>query len=108
MVWDREKPGPAKIGDRPMVRLTEAEAEQAMSSLTVSSNRMKGSQHLGSRTWEVKYGGSVTLPCAHENDAKLLARELLKKGHRVSARTIEGFLPARSIEDYQIYAWLAE
>ena len=60
MVWDREKRGPAKIGYRPMVRLTKAEAEQAMSGLTVTSNRMKGSQHLGSRTWEVKYGGSVT------------------------------------------------
>jgi hypothetical protein len=46
--------------------------------------------------------------CKSENDAKLLARELMKKGHQVQAKTVEGQNPVRIIADHQIFAWLAE
>ena len=42
------------------------------------------------------------------HDAKLLARELMKKGHQVRAETLEGQNPVRIIADNQIFAWLAE
>jgi hypothetical protein len=57
------------------------------------------------RKWQVSYG-SVSLQCKTEHDAKLLARELVKKGHRVSAGTLEGQSPQRSIGADQLQAWL--
>jgi hypothetical protein len=46
------------------------------------------------KTWQVSYGG-VSVPCKTENDAKLLARQLMKKGYRVRAETLEGQHPMR-------------
>jgi hypothetical protein len=106
MVWDREKRGPARLGDRAPVRLTQGEAELALVALSGQVRLSK--DPLDSKTWEVTYGAGTTVPCTHEVDAKLLARELIKRGHKVSAKTIEGVLPARSIEPHQVYAWLAE
>ena len=92
MIWDREKRAPALVDGRAMIRLTEAEAELVLSNLTGSSNSiLTGNEPLATRTWELTYGGAVALPCANEGDANVLARELLKKGHTVSAKTIEGF-----------------
>jgi hypothetical protein len=48
------------------------------------------------KTWQVSYG-SVSVPCKTENDAKLLARELVKKGHQVRAETLEGQRPMRIV-----------
>ena len=59
------------------------------------------------KTWQVMYG-SVSLPCKCENDARLLARELRKKGHSVAAATLENVSPPRRIESHQIEAWLHE
>jgi hypothetical protein len=59
------------------------------------------------KTWQVSYG-NASVPCKTENDAKLLARELVKKGHQVSAETLEGQSPVRIIAHHQIFAWLAE
>jgi hypothetical protein len=106
MVWDREKRGPAMVGDRALVRLTQEQAELALVGLTGQVRASK--DPLNYKTWEVIYGAGTTVPCTHEVDAKLLARELIKRGHKVSAKTIEGVLPARSIEPHQVYAWLAE
>ena len=39
------------------------------------------------KTWQVTYG-NVSLPCRTEIDARLLARELVKKGHLVAASTL--------------------
>jgi hypothetical protein len=50
----------------------------------------------------------ASVTCKSENDAKLLARELMKKGHQVQAKTVEGQNPVRIIADQQIFAWLAE
>jgi hypothetical protein len=52
--------------------------------------------------------GNTSIPCKSENDAKLLARELVKKGHQVRAETLEGQSPVRIIAHYQIFEWLAE
>jgi hypothetical protein len=38
------------------------------------------------KTWQVSYG-NASVTCKSENDTKLLARELLKKGHQVRAET---------------------
>jgi esterase/lipase len=59
------------------------------------------------KTWQVSYG-SVSISCKTEYDAKLLARELVKKGHNVSAGTLDGHNPQRSIESHRIHAWLQE
>jgi hypothetical protein len=59
------------------------------------------------KTWQVSYG-NASVACKSENDAKLLARELVRKGHQVQARTLEGQTPVRVIADRQIFAWLAE
>jgi hypothetical protein len=52
--------------------------------------------------------GSVSIPCRTENDAKLLARELVKKGHQVRAETLDGQSPMRAIEPHHVLVWLAE
>jgi hypothetical protein len=59
------------------------------------------------KTWQVSYG-NVWIPCKTETDAKLLARELVKKGHQVQAETVEGQSPIRVIGPNQISAWLVE
>jgi hypothetical protein len=59
------------------------------------------------KTWQVSYG-SVSIPCRTENDAKLLARELMKKGHQVRAETLDGQSPMRAIKPQRVLAWLAE
>ena len=56
------------------------------------------------KTWQVTFG-SVALPCRDETDARLLARELVKKGHRVAANTLTNVSPPRRIESHQIEAW---
>jgi hypothetical protein len=58
-------------------------------------------------TWQVSYG-NASVTCKSENDAKLPAWELAKKGHQVRAKTPEGQNPMRIIADHQIFAWLAE
>jgi hypothetical protein len=106
MVWDREKRGPAMVGDRALVRLTQGEAELALVGLTGQVRQSPDPADY--KTWLVTYGAGASVSCLHEVDAKLLARELIKRGHKVSAKTMEGVLPSRSIEPHQVYAWLAE
>jgi hypothetical protein len=59
------------------------------------------------KTWRVSYG-VASVPCRTENDAKLLARELVKKGYDVWADSVDGKAPERVIKTHQIPAWLAE
>jgi hypothetical protein len=84
MVWDREKRGPAMIGDRALVRLTQEQAELALVGLTGQVRPSK--DPLNYITWEVIYGAGTTVPCTHEVDAKLLARELIKRATRFQPR----------------------
>jgi hypothetical protein len=109
MVWDRETRSPAKIDGRQLVRLSTDEAEVALSKLTGEPPRARKPTDIpANNEWQVTYGPGKTQPCIHEVDAKLLARELVKRGHSVSARTVEGVLPERLIWPDQIRAWLAE
>jgi hypothetical protein len=55
--------------------------------------------------WQVIYSG-VIVDCRDEQDAKSLARELVRKGFRVSARTVEGAIVARRVEPDQMEDWL--
>jgi hypothetical protein len=59
------------------------------------------------RTWEVSFG-AITLGCRSETNARLFARELVKKGHRASARTLPDQPPARIIELHHVTLWLTE
>jgi hypothetical protein len=109
MVWDRDNRAPAKVDGRVLAHLTAEQAELAFSELTGQPPRSRKRLDIPVKNeWQVTYGGGVSLPCAHEVDAKLLARELVKKGHQVSASSVEGVLPARVIQPQQIYAWLRE
>jgi hypothetical protein len=51
MVGDREKRGPAMVGDRELVRLTQGEAELALVGLTGKVRASK--DPLDYKTWEV-------------------------------------------------------
>jgi hypothetical protein len=62
---------------------------------------------MSDKTWQVSYA-SVSIACKTEKDAKLLARQLMKKGYRVRAETLEGQNPMRVIEPHQVAAWLLE
>jgi hypothetical protein len=106
MIWDREKRGPAEVFGRALVRLTLAEAELAMVGLT--GEIKKSAEPSIYLTLEVTYRAGAKVPCAREVDARLLARELVKRGHKVSAKTLEGILPSRFIEPHQVHAWLNE
>jgi hypothetical protein len=104
IVWDRVKRGPAILDDRELVRLSRSAAEAAIQGLI-------GQEPVGkfpvSSGWRLRYSGRV-VDCRDEPDAKSLARELIKRGFRVSAGTIEGVSPARRVEPTQMKEWLAE
>jgi hypothetical protein len=109
MVWDRDNRRPAEVDGKRLAHLTAEQAEAAFSNLTGRPPRERRQSDIPvNNEWQVTYGSGATLPCAHEVDAKLLARELVKRGHRVSAKTVDGVLPARLLEPHQIYAWLRE
>jgi hypothetical protein len=95
------------VGNRALVRLTQGEAELALAGLT-GQVRKQSPDPADYKTWLVTYGAGASVSSTHEVDAKLLGRELIKKGHKVSAKTIDGMLPARSIEPHQVSAWLVE
>jgi hypothetical protein len=109
MVWDRERRCPAELEGRPLVHLTINQAESAFTDLTglIATPRRQTYTSINN-AWELTYGGGAKVPCLHEVDAKLLARELVKRGHSVSAKTVEDVVPARLIEPHQVYAWLRE
>jgi hypothetical protein len=108
MVWDRRRRGPAVLHDRRLGRLSLQQAEAALASLTgIGASLDRGSTIEGAR-WLVIYGGGLTVDCRDERDAKRLARDLVLKGRRVSARTAEGEWAPRAIEKEQSSAWLSE
>jgi hypothetical protein len=57
---------------------------------------------MSTKNWFVDYD-SRSVPCNSESDAKLLARELIKKGP-VPAGTLNGRDPSRLIEARQVLA----
>jgi hypothetical protein len=57
--------------------------------------------------WQLNYSG-IIVDCRDEQDAKSLARELVRKGFRVSAGTIEGAVAARRVEPDDMEDWLLD
>lgn len=57
--------------------------------------------------WQLNYSG-IRVDCRDEQDAKSLARELVRKGFRVSAGTIEGAMAARRVEPDEMKDWLSD
>jgi hypothetical protein len=57
--------------------------------------------------WQLNYSG-IIVDCRDEQDAKRLARELVRKGFRVSAGTIQGAEAARRVEPDEMENWLLD
>ena len=57
--------------------------------------------------WQLNYSGTI-VDCRDEQDAKNLARMLVRKGFRVSAGTIEGAVAARRVEPDEMEDWLLD
>jgi hypothetical protein len=108
MVWDRLERGPAMLRGRQLVGLSREHAETALRQMIVD-DPTAGAEFLitPETSWLVSYGRMV-IGCRDEAEAKLLARDLLIKGNRVTAQTVDGFLPARFVAVEQIGKWLDE
>jgi hypothetical protein len=103
MVWDRVQRRAAEVDGREFVGLSREEAEAAFGLI----GRNSGGELPMSSGWQVTYSG-IVVDCRDEEDAKHLARRLVRKGFRVSARTIEGALPAHRVEPDQMTDWLLD
>jgi signal transduction histidine kinase len=103
VVWDRVKRGPAVVDGRETARLSRQDAYVAIALLNGPS--FDGKKVPTPSAWQVNYSG-IIVDCRDEQDAKSLARELLRKGFRVSAGTIEGAIAARRVEPNQMEDWL--
>jgi hypothetical protein len=105
LVWDRFKRGPAVADGREVARLPLEDANAAIALLNGASFDSK--KVPTPSAWWVNYCG-ILVNCRDEQDAKRLARELLRKGFRVSARTIEGATRDRRIEPDEMEDWLSD
>jgi hypothetical protein len=105
LVWDRLKRRPAVVDGRELARLPLEDAHAAIALLNGASFDRK-KVPLPS-PWQLNYSG-IVVNCRDELDAKNLARELVRKGFRVSARTIEGAITARRIEPGEMEDWLSD
>jgi hypothetical protein len=105
LVWDRLKRRPAVVDGRELARLPLEDAHTAIALLNGASFDSKRVP-LPS-PWQLNYSG-IVVNCRDELDAKSLARELVRKGFRVSARTIEGAITARRVEPDEMEDWLSD
>jgi hypothetical protein len=103
MVWDRSKRSPAVVDGRELARLSLEDAYVAIALLNGPSFHRKKVPMPSA--WQVNYSG-IIVDCRDEHDAKSLARELVRKGFRVSAGTIEGAMATRRVEPDQMEDWL--
>ena len=95
MVWDRVKRRPAVVDGRELARLPLEDAYAADALLNGQS--FDDTDVPMPSAWQLNYSGMI-VDCRDEQDAKSLARELVRKGFRVSAGTIEGAITARRVE----------
>jgi hypothetical protein len=107
MVWDRAARGPATLDNRKLSKLSRQAAETALVRLLSSEDRTNQTAvQVGN--WQVIYGGGA-VDCRDENEAKILARTLLKKRLKVSARLINGATTLWTVEGRdQLRAWLSK
>jgi len=104
LVWDRVKRGPAVVAGRELARLPRDDANTAIALLNGASFDAKSLPMPSA--WQLTYSG-ITVNCRDEQDAKSVARLLLRKGFRVSARTVEGAAAERRVEPGEIADWLS-
>jgi hypothetical protein len=105
MVWDRVKRRPAVVDGRELARLPLEDAYAADALLNGQS--FDDTDVPMPSAWQLKYSGMI-VDCRDEQDAKSLARELVRKGFRVSAGTIEGAITARRVEPDEMEDWLLD
>jgi len=104
LVWDRVKRGPAVVDGRELTRLPLEDANSAVALL--SGAGFDGKKVPMPSPWQLNYSG-IVVNCRDEQDAKSLARQLVRKGFRVSARTIEGAIAGRRVEPDEMEDWLS-
>jgi hypothetical protein len=99
------KRGPAVVNGRELARLPLHDAHVAVALLNGPGSASKKMPMPSA--WQLSYSG-ITVNCRDEQDAKSLARELLRKGFRVSAATIEGAIAPRRVEPDEMEDWLLD
>lgn len=104
LVWDRVKRGPAVVEGRELARLPHDDANIAIALLNGANFDAKSLPMPSA--WQLTYS-DITVNCRDEQDAKRLARLLLRKGFRVTARTVEGATAGRSIPPDEIANWVS-
>ena len=104
MVWDRTKHGPATLHGKQLSRLSRNAADAALARLGRRTNEPLA---ILRETWQISFEGNV-VECRDELDAKRVARDLIKRGHKVSAHAMDGDTPVYSIERHEIWTWLME
>ncbi|HZR77119.1 hypothetical protein [Bradyrhizobium sp.] len=107
MVWDRAARGPATLNNRKLSKLSRQAAQAALGKLLSSEDRANEPAVQAGR-WQVLYADRV-VDCRDVGEAQILARTLVKKGLKVSARLINGPMIVWTVEDRdQMRAWLSK
>jgi hypothetical protein len=104
MVWDRKEHGPATLYGKQLTRLSRDEADAALARLERCSNEPLS---LHQETWQIIYDGNV-VECRDELDAKHVARDLVRRGYQVTARSTDGDGSVTTIGRGEIWAWVLE
>jgi hypothetical protein len=107
MIWDRVTRGAASLDNRKLIRLSREAAEAALARLLSPEEPLATQRPHRAGQWQVLYGHEV-VDCRDESEAKTIARTLLKKRLRVSARLIDGQATLWTIEGRdQMRLWLS-
>jgi hypothetical protein len=107
MIWDRVTRGAATLDDRKLVRLSRDAAEAALARLLAPGKRSPTRRSVEASHWQVLYGHQV-IDCRDETEAKVIARRLLKRRLRISARLVDGKMTLWTVEGRdQLRAWLS-
>jgi hypothetical protein len=104
MVWDRARHGPAICGDRLLAGVSREVAEAELRRLLSPSD---AEATLGLHPWWRMTALGLSIDCALEDNARLLARRWIEKGAQVTAQLIHANGLVRSMERHQIRAWAA-
>ena len=107
MVWDRAARGPATLDSRKLGKLSRQAAEAALAKLLSSEDRSDAAPAQAGH-WQVLYAGRV-VDCRDVREAQILARSLLKKGLKVSARLVNGPMTLWTVNGRdQMRSWLSK
>jgi len=107
MVWDRAARGPATLENRKLGKLSRQAAEAALAKL-LSFEDPSEEAPIQAGQWQVLYADRV-VDCRDVREAQILARSLLKKGLKVSARLVNGPMTMWTVEGRdKMRAWLSK